>query len=116
MAMASDSSNLEYLGSYTVPTSWEDDTNGNATNIYNTAVLPLIGDDLYQIIVVTTDNNNASRYKFIKMCLITSSTAQYGSVLRTTNISSEYSLRSVGQNTSAWCSAGTELKVYRVNI
>lgn len=115
MAMASDSSNLEYLGSYTVPTSWENDTDGNAVNVYNTVVLPLIGDDLYQIIVVTADNNNnASRDKFIKMCLITCSPITAGSVLRFT--SGEYGIRIMDQNTSAWCSAGTELKVYRVNI
>lgn len=116
MAMANNSDNLEYLGSYTVPTSWENDTYGNPINIYNTAVLPLIGDESYQIIVVTADNNNAVTYKLIKMCLITDSTPQYGSVLRYTISGDVYSIRAIGESTSAWCSAGTELKVYRVNV
>lgn len=118
MQMAS-GGKIELIGQYTVPVSWENDTLGNGKNIIDNVILPIIQDlAVGTTIYVETQGNTASQYAMVNGLLykdvnISSSNATV--ILRKSGNS--YSVRQFyGTSVSAWCSAGTIIKVYKINL
>lgn len=109
-------SDLELIHQATVTESRENDTTGNAQVIFDNFVFPYIGDyDTYDTFVAVTENNNATYYAFQKAVWIgikNNVVNLTGSILR--KMGADYSIRNISDNTSAWCSQGTIIKVYRV--
>ena len=115
LSMASGSC-LELLGEFTVAESRENDSLGNPQKILDDYVANVMVDyDRSTVFLLVAENNAASNYILQKMIWIgndTSVIGNAGSVLR--RQSGEYIIRNLAVSTSAWCSIGTVLKLYRV--
>ena len=105
-----DNRDLKLISTVTITESLENDTTGNATEVYNNYIKTVVSNiSAPNIIIVIADNNSANSYAIQKMIFTPSDTT--GSiVLRKTG--STYSTRNIGNSTSAWCSAGTILNIY----
>lgn len=115
MNMASGSC-LELLGEFTVAESRENDTLGNAKQILDNYVASVISDyDILTVFILVAENNTASQYQLQKMIWFGNSSnySNAGSILRKGN-NDIYSMRNISTSSSAWCSLGTILKLYRV--
>lgn len=106
---------LELLGEFTVAESRENDSLGNAKKILDDYVASVISDyDISTVFLLVSENNTASNYILHKIIWMGNSSYYIGtgSVLRKQG--GGYSLRNINTSTSAWCSLGTVLKLYRL--
>ena len=107
---------FELIGEFTVAESRENDSLGNAYKILDDYVASVISDyDILTAFLLVAENNTASSYQLQKMIWIGNDSSYYsntGSVLR--KLDTRYSIRIISTLTSAWCSLGTVLKLYRL--
>lgn len=107
---------LELLGEFTVAESRENDSLGNAMKILDDYVASVISDyDISTVFLLVAENNTASSYQLQKMIWMGNSSHYYqntGAVLR--KHGNNYLLRQISIASSAWCSLGTVLKLYRL--
>ena len=114
LSMASGSC-LELLGEFTVAESRENDSLGNAKTILDDYVASAISDyDISTVFLLIAENNTASNYALRRIVWLGNSPYynNAGSVLR--EQISGYSTRNIATSSSAWCSLGTVLKLYRL--
>lgn len=115
LSMASGSC-LELIGEFTVAESRENDSLGNSEKILIDYVNPVIADyDISTTFLLVAENNTASNYALKKIIWFGVDVSFYrntGSVLREQG--NGYTLRAISTATSAWCSLGTVLKLYRL--
>lgn len=106
---------LELLGEFTVAESRENDSLGNARKILDDYVASVISDyDISTAFLLIAENNTASSYRLQKAIWLGNSSYynNTGAVLR--KHGDVYSIRDIFATTSAWCSLGTVLKLYRL--
>lgn len=103
----------EYMASYTVETSWENNTDGNPINVFNTvsSALGIDANDLAptQAFILVFRNNNASSYKVD--FIYRTKEQNYGSYSLRGN---REKLRGYNTSVSTWATIGTIIDVYKL--
>ena len=111
---------LELLGEFTVAESRENDNLGNVRKILDDYVASIISDyDILTVFMLVAENNTASEYQLQKIIWFGNSSfysnnSRAGCVLRKQK-NGEYTLREIATSSSAWCSLGTVLKLYKIS-
>lgn len=117
MAQKSMAKTMTFVAQVEIAESRENDTTGNALTLFNELIVPVISIYTSQdAFIVYAENNSAERYALAKMVFIGNSQTNVigtGSVLRNTR--GVYTIRIINTQTSAYCSQGTVLKIYKLD-
>lgn len=116
--------NLKLLSVYTVPQDWTSGNNALMSNIYTSAIAPVITyNQSNKLCICVFKNNNATgsykmNYCFFSLAVdpstYTSSNVACGGMLRGTE--SNFNIRNFLLSNSASCTAGTEIYIYELTM
>ena len=103
----------QYIKTYTVPESWENDNKGNAYAVIRT-VMQGEQTDIHDLYALLVENNTAQSY--VCNCIIFSATditkaeGSMGGALIRNNYTN---VRNISASSSSWISQGATIKVYK---
>ena len=110
-AMGTNFSKYDFLSSYTVSGSWENDTAGNPSAIFSALGLDLSELNANQFYFCLFIGNTAPSYAVD--CILYGKAANLGSFVLRNN---KTEIRSSGESISAWVSSGTRIDIYKLTV